>query len=130
MPVGTFRTLISQVKKIKPGETIGYGRIGKAEQGLKIATIPVGYADGFNRRFSNGVGQVIINNKRAKVIGNVCMDMTMIDITDIDASEGDEVIIYGAENPIDEMAKKIGTISYELLTGIGERVKRVFVQET
>jgi alanine racemase len=129
-PVATLKTIISQIKKIKAGESIGYGRKGKADKEITIATIAVGYADGFSRAFSRGVGEVLINGKRAKVIGNVCMDMTMIDITDINAKEGDEVIVFGESLPIEEVASKINTITYEILTSTSERVKRVFVAES
>jgi Alr-MurF fusion protein len=129
-PVATLKTIISQIKHIKAGETIGYGRRGKAEKDLEVATIAIGYADGFSRAFSRGVGQVTLNGKSAKVIGNVCMDMTMIDITGITAQEGDEVIIFGRENPIHLLAERIKTIPYEILTSTSERVKRVFVAES
>lgn len=128
-PVATLKTLISQIKRIKRGETIGYGRKGIAEQDSRIAIIAIGYADGYSRAFSDGVGEVLINGRRAKVIGNVCMDMTMIDITGIEAAEGDEVILFGKEFPIQELAQKINTIAYEILTNTSERVKRVFVSD-
>jgi alanine racemase len=112
------------------GESIGYGRRGVAEQDMTLATIAVGYADGFSRAFSRGVGHVLINGKRAPVIGNVCMDMSMIDVTGIDAKEGDEVILFGAQLPIQEVAASIKTIPYEILTNTSERVKRVFVAES
>jgi alanine racemase len=129
-PVATLKTIISQVKKIKTGDTIGYGRRGRAERDLTLATIAIGYADGFNRAFSRGVGEVLVNGRSAKVIGNVCMDMTMIDITGIEAKEGDEVIIFGKDLSIQSLAKKINTIPYEILTNTSERVKRVFVAES
>lgn len=97
---------------------------------MKLATIAVGYADGYSRAFSRGVGEVSVNGKRVPVVGNVCMDMTMIDITGIDAKEGDEVILFGATLPIQEVAEKIHTIAYEILTNTSERVKRVFVAES
>lgn len=128
-PVATLKTVISQVKTIKKGETIGYGRKGVAENELTLATIAIGYADGFSRRLSSGVGEVSIGGKRGKVIGNVCMDMTMIDITGMDAKEGEEVVVFGAELPLQEIAAKIRTIPYEILTNISERVKRVFVSD-
>jgi alanine racemase len=109
-PVATLKTLVSQIKHVKQGETIGYGRRGRAERDSTIATIAVGYADGFSRAFSRGVGQVLVSGKRAKVIGNVCMDMTMIDVTDINVSEGDEVILFGKDFPIHEIAASINTI--------------------
>ncbi len=125
----TLKTVISQIKKIKIGETIGYGRRGVAEKEMTTATIAIGYADGFSRSFSNGKGSVLVNGKKAPVIGNVNMDMTMIDITGIHATEGDEVIIFGDGLPIKDVASRIGTIPYEILTSTSERVKRVFVSE-
>lgn len=130
IPIGTLKTHISQLKVIPKGETIGYGRKGVAEKKLKIATIAIGYADGFDRRFSNQVGKVVISGKLCKVIGNVCMDMTMIDVSHLEnVKERDEVIVYGEQIPIYEQAKKINTISYELLTKISNRVKRIFYTE-
>lgn len=126
----TLKTIISQIKEIAPGDTIGYGRKGRAVHKMKIATIAIGYADGFSRAFSHGKGEVLINGKRAPVIGIVCMDMTMVDITGIDANEGDDVIIFGDGLPITEVAAKINTIPYEILTSTSERVKRVFVAES
>jgi alanine racemase len=128
-PVAALKTVISQIKTIKSGETIGYGRKGKATHNMRIATIAIGYADGFSRAFSQRKGVVMINGKRAPVIGNVCMDMTMIDITDVDAKEGDEVILFGKDLPIHEVADRISTIPYEILTNTSERVKRVFWSE-
>lgn len=129
LAVGTLKTRISQIKDIKTGEEVGYTGKGKATQDSKIATIAIGYADGFDRRFGNGVGEVIIRGKKCSVIGNVCMDMTMIDIGDLEAREGDEVIVYSDENNVSALAKKIGTIPYELLTSISHRVKRIFYYE-
>jgi Alr-MurF fusion protein len=129
-PVATLKTIISQIKSIPPGETIGYGRHGVASTEMKLATIAIGYADGFSRSHSRGVGVVLVNGQKAKVVGNVCMDMTMVDITGIDAQEGDEVIIFGQGLPISEVAARIGTISYEILTNTSERVKRVFHTES
>lgn len=127
--VGTLKTVISQIKHIKADETVGYGRKGKLKRDTKIATIAIGYADGFDRRYSRGVGEVLINGHKCKVIGNVCMDMTMIDITDVPyVQEGDEVVIFNKELTIRELAHKIGTIPYEVLTSVSERVKRVFYQ--
>ena len=129
-PVATLKTIISQIKKIKAGNTIGYGRKGKATRDTVVATIAIGYADGFSRAFSQGKGNVLINGKKAAVLGNVCMDMTMIDITQIEAKEGDEVIIFGKGLPIQEVARQINTIPYEILTSTSERVKRVFYAES
>lgn len=128
--VATLKTVISQIKKIKNGESIGYGRKGRATSDMTLATIAVGYADGYSRAFSRGVGEVLVNGKRAHVVGNVCMDMTMVDITGIDAKEGDEVILFGESLPIQVLAEKINTIPYEILTNTSERVKRVFVAES
>jgi Alr-MurF fusion protein len=124
--VGRLKTTISQIKQIAAGETVGYGRWGVAQQNTQIATIAIGYADGFSRAFSRGVGEVLVNGKRAKIMGNVCMDMTMVDITGIEAQEGDEVIIFDNQLTINDLAQKINTIPYEILTNVSERVKRVF----
>ncbi len=129
-PVASLKTKISQIKTIKAGETIGYGRKGKAENDMMLATLAIGYADGFNRRFSQGKGKVLIHGEFAPVMGNVCMDMTMVDITGIAAKEGDEVTIFGPDLPIQQVAKWIDTIPYELLTSTSERVKRVFFAES
>jgi alanine racemase len=129
-PAAKLKTVISQIKKIKMGESVGYGRRGKAEYDLTLATIAIGYADGFSRSFSRGAGVVLINGKKAPVVGNVCMDMTMIDITDIEAKEGDEVIIFGEGLPIQELAERANTIPYEILTNTSERVKRIFYAES
>jgi alanine racemase len=124
--VGTLKTTISQIKWVAAGDTVGYSRKGKVTRDSRIATIAIGYADGFDRRLSNGVGKVWINGKLAPLIGNVCMDMCMVDITGVEAEEGDEVIIFGKQYPIGEMARQMGTIPYEILTSVSERVKRVF----
>jgi len=124
--VGSLKTTVSQVKQIEPGDTVGYGRKGKAEAGKQIATIAIGYADGYDRRFSNGTGQVLINGQQAPIIGNVCMDMCMVDVTGLEVKAGDAVEIFGENLNLNEMAGKIGTIPYELLTNVSTRVKRVF----
>lgn len=129
-PVATLKTIISQIKHLKAGESIGYGRQGRATKDMTVGTIAIGYADGFSRAFSKGVGEVLVKNARSKVIGNVCMDMTMIDLTGIEAHEGDEVIIFGKNLSINEVASKINTIAYEILTNTSERVKRIFVAES
>jgi alanine racemase len=125
-PISTLKTTISQIKSVPKGHSIGYSRKGIMEEDGKIATIALGYADGYDRRFSNGKGFVLIHRKKAPVIGNVCMDMTMINITGIEANEGDEVIIYGPGISLKELSERIGTIPYELLTNISSRVKRVY----
>ena len=127
--VSTLKTVISQTKYIKPGDTIGYGRSFKVSSLMKIAVIPIGYADGLSRRLSNGVGKVWINGKVVPIVGTICMDMCMIDITNVEANEGDTVIVFGKELPIQQLAKALDTIPYEILTGISRRVKRIYFQE-
>jgi Alr-MurF fusion protein len=129
-PAATLKTVISQIKKVKTGESVGYGRKGKAAHEMTLATIAIGYADGFSRSFSRGAGAVLINGKKAAVVGNVCMDMTMVDITGIEAKEGDDVIIFGEGLPIQEQATRANTIPYEILTNTSERVKRIFFAES
>ncbi|WP_317172768.1 bifunctional UDP-N-acetylmuramoyl-tripeptide:D-alanyl-D-alanine ligase/alanine racemase [Hymenobacter sp. HDW8] len=130
-PVSALRTVISQVKKLPAGQTVGYGRRGIATDfERRTATIAIGYADGYDRRFGNGVGEVVIRGLRAPIIGNVCMDMCMVDVTHIpDAQAGDVVVVFGEEMPLVELASRIGTIPYELLTNVSERVKRIFISE-
>ena len=132
-PVSTLRTRIVQIRTLHKGDTIGYGRNGKVEKESRIATIPVGYADGLNRHLGNGAWEMIVGgNKRAKTIGNICMDSCMIDITDIaDVEEGDIVEIFSAErgNTAADMASVLGTIPYEILTSVAKRVKRVYINE-
>lgn len=127
--VATLRTTISQIKNVPAGETIGYNRTAKLTRDTLVATVAIGYADGINRKLSNGKGSMMINGKLAPIIGNVCMDMCMLDITDVPAKEGDEVIVFGADHPVTVMSKILDTIPYEVLTGISQRVKRVYYQE-
>ena len=127
--VCALKTIILQIKNVKAGETVGYGRKGIITTDKRIAVIPIGYADGFDRKLGNGVGEVLINGKRAKVVGNVCMDLIMIDVTDIDANEGDVAEIFGDNLTITEVADKLKTIPYEVLTSVSKRVKRVYFQE-
>jgi len=127
--ISSLKTHISQIKIVRAGETIGYGRKGKALLDTRIATIAIGYADGINRKLSNGNWKVIINGKKAPIIGNICMDMCMIDLSGIHANEGDEVIVFGKDNSICEMATKLETIPYEIMTGISRRVKKVYFHE-
>lgn len=126
--VSTFKTTIAQIRTIAAGEAVGYGRRFIAERPMRIGVLCVGYADGLNRRLSRGVGQVWIHGKIAPIIGNICMDMCMLDLTDIDAVEGDEAILFGKEWPVTHMAEALQTIPYEVLTGISPRVKRVYYQ--
>lgn len=127
--VTTLKTTISQIKDLPKGETVGYSRRGVLERDSRIATIAIGYADGYDRGFGRGNARVMVNGTLCKTIGNVCMDMTMIDVTDADCKEGDEVIIFGKNPTISYLAEKIETIPYEILTGVSERVKRVFYHQ-
>ncbi len=127
--VCSLKTVILQIKDLKKGESVGYNRKSFLRKDSRVAVIPVGYADGFDRRLGNGRGEVFVNGHRVPTIGNVCMDLCMIDLGDIEASEGDSVEIFGDNISISEVAEHIGTISYEVLTGISRRVKRVYYQE-
>jgi alanine racemase len=129
MNVQTLKTTISQIKLVKKGDSVGYGRAGKVSKNKTIATVGIGYADGLSRKLSGGNGKMLVNGKLAPVIGNVCMDMAMLDITGIEANEGDEVIVFGEQPDINEIATAAETIPYEILTGISARVKRVYYQE-
>ncbi len=128
-PIGTLKTIISQIHHLEKGESLGYNRAFKAEKLTKTATLPIGHADGINRQYGNGRAGVIVNGEYAPIIGNVCMDMIMIDITGIECKEGDEVIIFGGSQHATDFAAKGNTISYELITGISPRVKRVIINE-
>jgi alanine racemase len=124
--VGTLKSIISQIRTIQTGESVGYGRRYIASKTTKVATIPIGYADGISRQWGNGLGYVLIHNQKAPIIGSICMDMLMVDSTEIDCEEGDEVIIFGEELPVSFIAEQLHTIPYEILTSISQRVKRVF----
>ena len=131
-PVSTLRTRIVQIRTLHKGDTVGYGRNGRIEKESRIATIPVGYADGLNRHLGNGAWAMIVGGKRAKTIGNICMDSCMIDITGIEGvNEGDEVTIFSVErgNTASDMATVLGTIPYEILTSVAKRVKRIYINE-
>ena len=127
--VSKLKTTISQIKKVSAGESIGYSRSAIAEKDLTIATVRIGYADGYPRSLGNGNGKMLLQGRLTSVIGNVCMDMTMLDITGIDAKEGEEVIVFGEYLPVTDLATWSGTIPYEILTGISQRVKRVYFEE-
>ena len=127
--VGTLKSIISQIRTIDIGESVGYGRRFIAERETKVATIPIGYADGIRRSWGNGAGYVVINTKKAKIIGSICMDMLMVDVTEIDCKEGNAVLIFGENPTVSFMAKQLNTIPYEVLTSISQRVKRVFYRE-
>ncbi len=127
--VSTLKSVISQIKHIRKGDSVGYGRSYIANKDIVSATIPIGYADGLSRLMGNKNGEVLLHGKRAAIIGNVCMDMIMIDISEIPANEGDEVIVFGEDLPITELSEKCGTIPYEIFTSISQRVKRVYIQD-
>ncbi len=124
--VGTLKSIISQVRTIPAGDSVGYGRRFMADKETKIATIPIGYADGISRLWGNEVGYVMIKNQKAKIVGSVCMDMLMVNVSHIDCKEGDSVIIFGESPTVIEMAEALKTIPYEIMTSISQRVKRVF----
>ena len=127
-PVASLKSVISQIHDIKQGESVGYNRAFKSRHSIKTATIPIGHADGISRIYGNGKGYVIINGKKAPLIGNVCMDMIMVNVTGIDCTEGDEVIIFDANHTASDLAHHANTISYELITAISQRVKRVIIR--
>tara|TARA_A100000171_G_scaffold52996_1_gene75207 strand:- start:19020 stop:20129 length:1110 start_codon:yes stop_codon:yes gene_type:complete len=124
-PVATLKSVISQIHSIEPGESVGYNRAYKATVYEKTATIPIGHADGISRAYGNEVGWVTIHNQKAPIIGNVCMDMLMVNITGINCQEGDEVIVFGENPTAEQLTDAVGSIPYELLTAISQRVKRV-----
>ena len=126
-PIGTLKTVISQIHKIEKGESVGYNRAYKSDSHLITATLPIGHADGIGRQYGNAKGFVMINGHKAPIIGNVCMDMIMVDITNINCKEGDEVIVFGSEHTAENLAKTVNTISYELITAISQRVKRNYL---
>jgi len=127
--VGTLKTIILQIKDIPRGESIGYGRKYRTWQQTRIATLPIGYADGIPRAWGNERGYVVINNRKAVITGTISMDMMMVNITGIDCKEGDTAVIFGAAPTVSDIAKALGTIPYEILTSISQRVKRVFYKE-
>lgn len=127
--VGSLKTSIVQIKSVLPNETVGYGRTFTSNQKMKIAVLPIGYADGFRRSLSNGKGKVFIHGKPCPVLGRVCMDVCMVDVTNIGAQEGDDAIIFNEEHSIIDFANDCDTIAYEVLTGIPQRVKRIIVNE-
>lgn len=126
-PIGTLKTVISQIHHVEPGESVGYNRGFISTKPTKTATLPIGHADGIGRQYGKGKGYVTINNQKAYIVGNVCMDMIMVDVSSIDCKEGDEVIVFNAETTAENLADTANTISYELITSISQRVKRVFI---
>jgi len=127
--VSSFLTTVSQLRSVAAGETVGYLRSGLTREPSRIATIPVGYADGLHRSLGNGKGVVYVNGQPAPTIGEICMDMAMIDVSGLDVQEGDVVELFGKQQSVSELARQAGTIPYEILTSVPERVKRVYMQE-
>jgi alanine racemase len=129
-PVVRLKSTIAQIKFLKAGESVSYNRSGRLKSDSLIATIRIGYADGFMRCLGNGIGKIWVKEKLAPVIGAVCMDMIMVDVTGIEGlREGDEVVIFGKELPVQQLAGWAQTIPYEIMTGISQRVKRVYFEE-
>jgi alanine racemase len=128
LPVATLRTVISQIRKVEAGAAIGYGRHSVRKKDCLIATLAIGYADGLMRASGNETASVFINGRACPLVGNICMDMCFADVSDIDAKEGDEVIVFGPDHPIEILAKAVGTIPYEILTHISGRVPRIFFE--
>jgi alanine racemase len=128
-PISTLKSTILQIHDVPETETVGYSRRGKLGHPSRIASIPIGYADGLNRRLGNGRGYCIVGGKRAPYVGNICMDVCMIDVTDIPCSEGDSVEIFGPTLPVTQLAQWLDTIPYEVMTGISTRVRRVYTLE-
>ena len=127
--MSTLRTTILQLREVKAGDTVGYSRRGTIDHDSVIAAIPIGYADGLNRRLGNRNGYCLVNNQRAEYVGNICMDVAMIDVTGIDCHEGDSVEIFGDNLPVTVLSDALQTIPYEVLTGISNRVNRVYFQD-
>ena len=129
-PIGTLRSTILQIHDVSETETVGYSRRGKLTRPSRIASVPIGYADGLDRHLGNGRGYCIVNGKQAPYVGNICMDVCMIDVTDIPCHEGDSVEIFGSQLPVTQLAQWLGTIPYEVMTGISTRVRRVYTVES
>ena len=127
--VSTLKTTILQIRDVPQEDSVGYSRKGRLERDSRIAAIPIGYADGLNRRLGNGNAYCLVNGKKAPYVGNICMDVCMIDVTDIDCKEGDKVIVFGDDLPVTILADVLGTIPYEILTSVSNRVKRVYFQD-
>ena len=127
-PVVSLKTIISQIHHIKKGESVGYNRAFFADKDKKIATLPIGHADGIDRKYGNGVGYVLVRDSIAPIVGNVCMDMIMVDVSNVSCDEGDEVVVFDSINTAQNLAEKANTISYELLTALSTRIKRKIVE--
>ena len=128
-PITTLKSVISQIHTLQIGDSLGYNRGYIADHITKTATIPVGHADGINRIYGKGKGFVFINGKKAPIIGNVCMDMILVEVTDIACKEGDEVIVFDKEHTAEVLAESAGTISYELITSMAHRIRRIYIEE-
>ncbi|MGF1559691.1 MAG: alanine racemase C-terminal domain-containing protein, partial [Flavobacteriaceae bacterium] len=126
-PIATLKTIISQIHEVAPNESVGYNRAFTSTNYRTTATLPLGHADGIGRQYGNGKAFVTVKGQKAPIIGNVCMDMIMIDVTGIDCKEGDEVVVFGKNPTAERFAASAETISYEILTGISQRVKRSFL---
>ena len=125
----TLRSVILQIKTISAGDSVGYNRNFIATKKMRIGIVPIGYADGLHRMLGNGAGSFMVNGHHAPLVGNISMDMCAIDLTDIDATESDKVIIFGEDRPLEEIARQMQTIPYEMLTRVASRVKRIYFQE-
>jgi alanine racemase len=125
--VSVLKTRISQIKTVKKGAYIGYGTAGRADRETTIAIVPIGYADGYSRVFGKGRGFMGLHDHQAPTIGNICMDMTILDVTGISCIEGDTVVIFGEKPTIEDLAEWAQTIPYEILTSISQRVSRIFI---
>lgn len=127
--VSTLKTTILQIQEVPKGDSIGYSRRTFVDRDSRIAIIPIGYADGMDRHFSNRNGEVLVNGKRCPIVGNICMDACMIDVTDVDAKEGDKVVVFGDELSVSELSERLKTIPYEIMTSVSPRVKRIYYRE-
>ena len=127
--VSTLKTTILQIHDVPQDETVGYSRKGRLNRDSRIASVPIGYADGLNRRLGNGNAYCLVNGQKAPYVGNICMDVCMIDVTDIDCKEGDKVVIFGDDLPVTVLSDILGTIPYEILTSVSNRVKRIYFQD-
>ena len=128
-PVVSLKTTINQIKRIPAGDSIGYNRHGRAEHDMRIGIVPIGYADGLSRLLGNGNGKFYVNGRQVSVVGDICMDTCMLDLTEVEAAEGDTVVIFDAEHDINDIARACQTIPYEIMTRVSQRVKRVYYQE-
>ena len=128
-PISTLKTIILQIHDVPADETVGYSRRGMLKRDSRIAALPIGYADGLNRKLGNGKGYCIVNGQKAPYVGNICMDVCMIDVTGIECNEGDTVEIFGPDLPVTQLAEWLETIPYEILTSVSNRIKRVYYSD-